>query len=269
VLALPDAPTAGEAGNLGALAPAAQAETETPTDTPSFTPSETPTPSDTPTPSETPTPSHTPTASNTATFTPSPTLAPGKLAEWKFESGSAADTAPGSVADNGSISGAASTAFGVSGGALSFDGSNDYVNVASSADLKPAGGFTLSAWVFPSAAGGGTPRTILMKSDALDYVLRLDANGYLEFRMDDLSPQKINGAIPTLNTWTHVAASYSEDEDQIKLYVNGVLVAAQSFTGTVAHDNSALRIGANLSAGEAWQGRLDEITLFDRSLAAS
>ncbi|MBX3047703.1 MAG: LamG domain-containing protein [Anaerolineales bacterium] len=241
---------------------ALQEETDTPTPADTPTASETLTPSETLTASQTPSPSHTPSPS--ATATPTANL----LARWSFDegSGSTAGDTHGAQNNNGTISGATWTDYGLSGKALLFDGSNDYVSVADSADLKPANGFSVGGWIYPLSVGGSV-KTIVIKSTAQDYILRTTADGYLEFWAHDLNPKNVTGPVPPLNTWTHVMGVYDKPANQIRLYVNGVLVAAQTVTGTAAYDTGALRIGANHSAAQAWHGRLDEITLWDRALS--
>ncbi|MCW5874154.1 MAG: hypothetical protein KIS88_05860 [Anaerolineales bacterium] len=220
-------------------------------------PTETPTASDTPTASSTPSP----TASHTATATAAPVL----LGEWHMN-----ETAGSNVPDssgkghNGTRSGATWTVYGVSGGALEFDGVDDYVNVSSTNDLKPTNSFSVAAWVNPSEVGVAN-RIILIKG-AWDYSLRLNSDGYLEFRLGEVSPHTVSGPILPAYTWTYVVGVYNKDANTMQLYVNGQLVAAQAVTGSITHDDNPLRIGAYITGGQYWKGRLDEVSLYDRAL---
>jgi RHS repeat-associated protein/uncharacterized repeat protein (TIGR01451 family) len=253
--------------------------TDTPTSPPTntLTPSNTPTPTNTFTPSHTPTPSHTasntptPSKTPTASLTPSATAVPALLAHWQFNEGTGTEVADtsGATQDNGTLTAVTWSEDGLSGRSLYFNNSNSRVDVlGSSNDLKPTGAFTLSVWMYPQSVGTKN-RTMMMKSSNQDYVLRLDVNGYIEFFMNDLTPKKINGPIPAINTWTHIAATYDDPADQIKLYVNGVLVASETFTGSVTHDNGNLRFGENLSALEEFHGRLDEIAIYNYALTGA
>ena len=66
----------------------------------------------------------------------------------------------------GAISGASWTNDGSFGKALSFDGVNDWVTVASSSFLNFTTAMTLEAWVFPTANGSGSWRNVLIKERA-------------------------------------------------------------------------------------------------------
>jgi hypothetical protein len=72
-------------------------------------------------------------------------------------------------------------------------------------------------------------------------------------------------ALP-LNTWTHVAATY--DGATLRLYINGAQVSSQPHSGAIVTSTGALRIGGD-SAGEYFQGLLDEIRIYNRALSPS
>jgi hypothetical protein len=67
-----------------------------------------------------------------------------------------------------------------------------------------------------------------------------------------------------LNTWTHLATTYNGFT--LSLYVNGVLVASQTITGSILTSTGDLRIGGNSVWGEFFKGRLDEIRVYNRAL---
>ena len=73
-------------------------------------------------------------------------------------------------------------------------------------------------------------------------------------------------ALP-VNTWTHLAASY--DGAQIRFYVNGTQVAAAAATGTYEQNTNPLWIGGNAVYGEHFQGRIDDLRIYNRALTAT
>ena len=104
-----------------------------------------------------------PSAQLTATVPPQPPPpASGLVAAYGFNAGSGSSVADASGRGNGGmVSGAAWSASGRFGSALSFDGVNDWVTVADSASLDLSSGMTVEAWVRPSKAGGW--RTVVVK----------------------------------------------------------------------------------------------------------
>src|SRR6185503_17145029 len=73
-------------------------------------------------------------------------------------------------------------------------------------------------------------------------------------------------AIP-VNAWTHLAQTY--DGATIRLYVNGTLVASVPRTGALETNNSPLSIGGTNAYGEYFQGRIDDVRVYDRALSVS
>ena len=102
------------------------------------------------------------TTSAPVSITVSNTAPAGLVAALGFDeaSGTAATDASG-TGNNGTLSGATRSASGRFGGALSFDGTNDWVTVADAASLDLTNNMTLSAWVRPTGASGW--RTVLLK----------------------------------------------------------------------------------------------------------
>ena len=169
----------------------------------------------------------------------------------------------------GTLSGAAWSTQGRFGGALSFDGVNDWVTVADTAALDLTTGLTLEAWVNPSAVTNW--RTVIMKerTGGLAYSLygangASRASGWInaggEIGVDATS------ALP-LNTWTHLAVTY--DGATMRMFVNGVQVATRARTGAIPASAQALRIGGNSVWSEFFQGRIDEVRIYNRALTAA
>ncbi|HEX2698253.1 MAG TPA: hypothetical protein VHM28_11135, partial [Anaerolineales bacterium] len=148
--------------------------TPTITPTPTKTPSDTPTPGFTPTrtPTATKTPSNTPTPSNTSTPSVTPSVSktptpvtPSLVAQWSFDE---TNVTPGldlnndAVSSNGTPIGA-HTQGGFYLHSIEFDTSTQYVNVPRKAELEPANGFTLSAWIYPFVVDSGDTYVIMNK----------------------------------------------------------------------------------------------------------
>ena len=88
----------------------------------------------------------------------------GLVASYSFNAGSGTTLADASGnGRTGTRSGATWSTQGKYGGALAFDGINDWVTVADHASLDFTNALTIEAWVFPTVVGGGAWRSLLIK----------------------------------------------------------------------------------------------------------
>ena len=209
----------------------------------------------------------------TFTITPAPSCPPpaGLVGAWGFDEASGTTTPDASPAANtGTISGATRTVAGRFGGALSFDGVNDWVTVADANSLDLSTGMTLSAWVNP-AAGGATWRTALMKerTGGLSYALYGNSDtgqpsGHVSTPFE--SSAKGTAGLP-VGVWSHLAATY--DGVTLRLFVNGVQVSSRAVSGAIPAGTGLLRIGGNAVWAEWFSGLIDEVRVYNRALPAA
>ena len=175
---------------------------------------------------------------------------------------------------NGTIRGAERVS-GKIGGALRFDGADDWVTVADAAALDLTTGMTIGAWVHPLALSGW--ETVVMKErGANDMAYALYAHDGAPLAGGAAVPagyvraggahQSIRGTAKLpLGAWTHLAATY--DGTTLRLYVNGSLASSRAQAGLIAVSGGALRIGGNNSfAGEFFTGLIDEVRIYNRAL---
>jgi hypothetical protein len=174
----------------------------------------------------------------------------------------------------GTISGATWTTQGKHGSALTFDGVNDWVTVADANALDLTTGMTLEAWVYPTAGGSGSWRNVIIKErpsgEAYNLYSNADTNAPVVYVVRAAQPGTALDARGTaalaLNTWTHVAATF--DNATLRLYVNGTQVGTRAVAGPLVTSTGALRIGGNSLWGEFFQGRLDDVRIYNRALTA-
>ena len=113
---------------------------------------------------------------------------------------------------------------------MSFNGANSIVNIPDAASLRLTTAMTLEAWVNPTAAGS-VWRTVVMKEVTGELAYALYANEDVDVpaayvRIGSTSRRVGGASTLPLNTWTHLAATYSSGS--LRIYVNGVLVSTQS-----------------------------------------
>ncbi|MBN2132590.1 MAG: hypothetical protein JW741_24020 [Sedimentisphaerales bacterium] len=193
----------------------------------------------------------------------------GLVAHWKFDEGAgsvAEDSAGGS---DGAVYGAAWTE-GIVGGALQFDGVDDYVDCAGSSLFDMAGALTVAAWI--NASASNTPRqAIVTKGDAAWRIERNGSTAAVGFACVGLDARDwgLWGAVPTApGEWHHVAGVY--DGEGMYLYVDGVLDAFQHAHGFINVNSLPVLIGENAETpGCLWKGRIDDVRIYGDALSDS
>ena len=193
------------------------------------------------------------------------------MGAWGFDETAGATATDASPAGNaGTVNGAARTAAGRFGGALSFDGLDDWVTVADASSLRLTTGMTASAWVSPTALGSDW-RTVLFKqrSGGISYSLYAHTDsgrpsGHVSTPLE--SDARGTVALP-VGVWSHLATTY--DGSTLRVFVNGAQVGSRAVTGAITNDAGPLRIGGNSVWPEWFAGRLDEVRLYNRALTAA
>ncbi|GAA4256769.1 hypothetical protein GCM10022255_070920 [Dactylosporangium darangshiense] len=207
----------------------------------------------------------------TATLSAAPTQPTGLIAGYTFDAGSGTTAADTSGNGNtGTLTGGTWVATGKYGGALKFNGSGDIVKAPSAASLNATTGLTMAAWVQPTAAQSGW-RTIMHKETDAWFLNAGSDSGALKPAggvTTGSSDSVVYGTTASpVNQWTHVAMTY--DGANLKLYVNGTLVATKAKTGTLKQTTGPLSIGGNTPYGEYFVGLIDEARVYNRALTAA
>jgi hypothetical protein len=160
---------------------------------------------------------------------------------------------------------------GQSGGALQFDGSNDFCEVADSPALDPAGSFTVEAWV---RWEGGT-RTIVDKggSGERTHRVQVHSSGRIDFLWETSgsADQEISSPVVFTNSaWHHVACVYDQAAGENRVYFDGQAIASAGAGGTPAANAKSLLIGSRLGSGtskkEYWKGAIDFVRITHSAL---
>jgi hypothetical protein len=168
--------------------------------------------------------------------------------------------------NNGALAGPVWNAAGRFGQALSFDGINDWVTVPDANSLDLTTGLTVEAWVRPTDLSGW--RTVVIKEIGGGEAYTLYASegsvpvAYINVSGDLDAPGTTS---LTLNTWTHLAATY--DNAALRLYVNGSQVGSRALTGSIIPTSGPLRIGGNAPFAEFFKGLIDEVRVYNRALS--
>jgi len=163
-----------------------------------------------------------------------------------------------------------------------FNGAS-YIEVQDSDWLDLDRGFTISAWIYKDKENGA--QTILAKygeshnkrvssyklqdwygRDTLS-VANFDSGG-------EVSEFYLNEDATGYGKWFYYTATYqgsngdkvSKDDNTIKIYINGKLVATQPFDGDISNSSGPLWIGANSEDGTFFKGKIDELRIYNYAL---
>jgi len=167
---------------------------------------------------------------------------------------------------HGTNNGATRTAGKFDGG-LSFDGSDDYVQISS----FPAGTYselTAELWVNIADKQG---KQVMLNDQSGDTVwMNFDTygNDKLNLYLGDTSNRgyhSSNAVVPR-GVWAHLAFTYDDDVDELKLYIGGQLDRTISTSGILNFD-STFRLGINESGSNQFKGLIDEVAIYSQALA--
>lgn len=219
-------------------------------------------------------------ASSVAILTVNPpppcVMPPAGLVSWWPGSGDAADISGG---NNGVFFGA-SYSEGQVGQAFSFGGSGNYVRVPASPSLNlgVGGGLTVEAWINPADSLSGPIVEWAMNGV---YAVLLWAN--------TLNPGSLYGAVFGTDggsrilqspagilqpgVFQHVAMTYDKPSGVARLMVNGAVVAESNLGTFTPRTASDLYIGyrppTSPGGPVSFRGKIDEVSIYSRALAAS
>ncbi|MHC4642730.1 MAG: lamin tail domain-containing protein, partial [Planctomycetota bacterium] len=193
----------------------------------------------------------------------------GLTAHWKLDDGTGG-TAVDSVGSNhGTLNGDAAWTTGRFDGALSLDGDDDYVSLASIDELT-GDTLTMQAWVRLSELAGAsnpilTQRVVSMTNDGYYFYV---ANDKPTFYLIDgfSSAQAISPETISRDQWVHIAGT--NDGSNLKLYVNGELKTSASSTGLTGVINDAY-VGRDISSPYYYTGLIDDVRIYDRAVSES
>jgi hypothetical protein len=197
------------------------------------------------------------------------------VAWWKFDEAegvnaddSSGNKFTGTLASNPQWQPAA----GMIGGALEFDGDDDFIDCGPDVGLNITGGVTIAAWIKLSKSipdqkiagnqdnvSGGYKLGIF--SDKAEFEVRDSGNLLRNNRFVD------GGTILQPDVWYHVVGTYSQGES-IKTYVNAKLDREQQTLNILAPSTGTLKIGREPFSDLYWfNGLIDDLRIYNYPLS--
>ena len=186
--------------------------------------------------------------------------------------------------NHGTVRGARFTPEGKSGGAMVFDGADDYLDAGNPPSLQLTANFTLAAWIWTERTQDGFG--IITKSQGAPEQARrgiefcLGNDDILSAYFWDASTRFFSGGVknPTIRRqeWTHVVLQHDSTlpQHQMRFFINGVACEAGfgyeavSSIPVLRNVDEPVRIGCMRPGKEHFKGRMDDVMIFSRTLSA-
>ncbi len=148
------------------------------------------------------------------------------------------------------------------GGALNFDGSDDYVTIAHTSALSPTN-VTLECWVNPSR--GNVASTIITKEpndgSHIGYGFIQRSNNTFGFEIGrEGYGDKVTSVIFIPGNWYHLTGTFNGST--IRLYVNGVLQGVVNSSLSI-NSTTDIIIGNNASSSQPFMGSVDDVRIWN------
>jgi len=195
----------------------------------------------------------------------------GLVARWKLDedAGNRADDASGN-GRTGKLIGNPTwkPSAGKVGGALEFDGQDDYVDTGYTTDLPT---WTVAAWVSSPAAPSDEKQTGPVHREKnyqinWDHMID-DFRGSAALCTGGTWHAASFGSLQA-DTWYHLAATY--DGQTLRAYKNGVLVTENADpSGAPDVESESLKFGRHAMTSDHFRGRVDDIRLYNHALDAA
>jgi len=186
--------------------------------------------------------------------------------------------------NNGTLINGASYAAGEVGQSFSFDGANQYVQVADSSSLRPQS-VTLECWINantiqPNITGQGA--SFMSKPVGTgffdSYQIWLESlSGVVALRgtvgnVTAIGAELVYPFTPVPGIWYHVAYTFDSETENQTLYLNGDVVTDGGSGQQIGYDTNSVLMGSDFDFGQVvlpFDGQVDEASIYNRALTAA
>ena len=161
------------------------------------------------------------------------------------------------------------------GGALNFDGADDIGIIINTPELESmVTDFSIALWVKPdfdsSTDKSGVPIDKFDSNGGWKLLFRQNTDVFsFRFRNSGVNQQceVTNTMTFSAGTWIHVIGTWNGTYSSI--YIDGVLNNTCLLTGPMSSSVNPINIGQSFNFRAFWNGSIDEVMLFDKSLTFS
>ena len=202
----------------------------------------------------------------------------GLIAYWSFDNPSDPANDDSGNGHDGTVYGATWTSNGASGGAMNFDGSNDYIEVSYSSDFAPGtGDYSVSIWAKAPIDGAYQAMFILIDGTCYRWIQLSgmdDGGGYDLIRCgaksyDAGSQTMTESRLIRDGIWHHIVF-VRKNSKYLYLYIDGILKDTNqnnSLNSIIPSRPITIGWGGECSAIRKMKGDLDELRVYNRALS--
>ncbi len=188
----------------------------------------------------------------------------GLVGYWKFDEKNGTIAADSSGAGNiGTLVNGPTWTAGKMGGAISFDGSNDFVNTNYSISSYPA---SICAWIYYAKNTGMF--SSIAGNDAFSLNLINDPRNqdYIQIFNNQNAASSDPGSV-FLGAWTHVCGTV-DSKNNASIYINGALKSGPKNIGAIIITNKVAIGAASGGNAQRFKGLIDEVRIYNKALTA-
>jgi hypothetical protein len=201
----------------------------------------------------------------------------GLVGHWAFDTGAGGSTAQDSAGSNtGTLTNMdPSTDWidGQVGGALDFDGINDFVLISDSASLSFSAGsdFTFTAWARIRDCQVSGSKVVQKKQSGNEAIVIqcYDVDGLARFNVRDSNKVSVGSKGTTNiedNAWHHLAGV--KEGNNLTIYVDGIPEGSASGSFTGNWNDGDIRIGHSVDGGARLvDGQIDDVRIYNQALS--
>jgi hypothetical protein len=193
----------------------------------------------------------------------------GLIGRWKFDETSGTVAHDSTGVNNGTVHGARWTS-GKFGGALDFDGTDDYVSINQIGEFDA---LTIAMWINIDTLSGennlchvdGWREGIihfLVELQQLHFSQLLEGGAEIEEKSDFMFSKDKFGQ------WHHAAVAYDSIKKTLGFYVDGKLDKLHQFEKAQRANLDSFRIACHDITMNCFDGRIDDVQIYDYALSA-
>lgn len=166
--------------------------------------------------------------------------------------------------------GATSNQVGQIDESFDYDADSDRLVASDSVSLNPTD-ITINAWVYLDTWGSaGYGRVVDKGANGHDYVLYVnDATDGISFFVKDKINSNGDSSSLTLSKWYMITVTYRDSDGAIAFYVDGQPSGTATDTSGLGNTGDNLNIGNNGADSREFNGRIDEVAIWNEPLSAA